>query len=132
MENLGGKITKARNDRGLSRRELLERAGLGSSPPSRLANYESGLREPTLADLERLAVAMGLTLFQLLEYGDPNGHVVLDPQRRGALAVWDRMDADEQRLWLQRGKKILESRDSDDGPGKPADGGRERLSGQKT
>lgn len=114
MKNVGEKIKKAREDRGLGRRELLERSGLGDSPPSRLANYESGLREPTLGDIEKLAAGMGLSLIQLLQYGDEAQLVVLSDSHRTLLGIWDNMEPEEQGLWLKRGQAILASRDAGD------------------
>lgn len=115
MKNIGEKIRKAREDRDLGRRELLERAGLGDSPPSRLANYESGLREPTLCDLERIARGLGLSLIALLQYGSEQPLVALDGDRRAVLNIWEKMEPEEQSLWLKRGNQILKSRGETEG-----------------
>lgn len=50
---LGPRIKQARKAAGLTQQQLAERCGW--DPPSRLANYEQGTREPSLADLRLIA-----------------------------------------------------------------------------
>jgi len=50
---LGERIKAARKAAGLTQAQLA--AACGWDPPSRLANYEQGIREPSLADLQLIA-----------------------------------------------------------------------------
>ncbi|HEY0860701.1 MAG TPA: helix-turn-helix transcriptional regulator [Pseudoxanthomonas sp.] len=50
---LGERIKAARKAAGLTQAQLA--AACGWDPPSRLANYEQGIREPSLADLQVIA-----------------------------------------------------------------------------
>lgn len=49
------RIRAARQSAGLTQRELAERAGMSSQ---QLSHYETGLTEPTLANLRRIAAAL--------------------------------------------------------------------------
>ncbi len=56
MKHLGPRIKSARESLGLSQQELSIRCGWDSQ--SRIGNYETGAREPSLQDLDRLAKAL--------------------------------------------------------------------------
>ncbi|SDF46196.1 XRE family transcriptional regulator [Phytopseudomonas seleniipraecipitans] len=63
METLGQRIKHLRKSRGLSQQALAEACGWSSQ--SRIGNYESDLREPSLADLLLLAPALGVSIAEL-------------------------------------------------------------------
>ncbi|SDI77125.1 Phage repressor protein C, contains Cro/C1-type HTH and peptisase s24 domains [Pseudomonas flavescens] len=63
METLGKRIKHLRKGMGLSQQALAEACGWSSQ--SRIGNYESDLREPSLADLLLLAPALGVSLAEL-------------------------------------------------------------------
>jgi len=60
METLGQRIRRLRNVKGISQKALAEACGWESQ--SRVGNYESGTRTPSLSDLVLLASALGVTL----------------------------------------------------------------------
>lgn len=60
METLGQRIKRLRNRKGISQQALAEACGWASQ--SRIGNYESGTRTPSLSDLRLLAPALGVTL----------------------------------------------------------------------
>lgn len=60
MEKLGQRIKRLRNAKGISQKALAEACGWESQ--SRVGNYESGTRTPSLSDLVLLASALGVTL----------------------------------------------------------------------
>ncbi|MCW2290522.1 phage repressor protein C with HTH and peptisase S24 domain [Pseudomonas sp. BIGb0408] len=63
METLGKRIKRLRKSTGLSQQLLAEACGWSSQ--SRIGNYESDLREPSLADLLLLAPALGVSIAEL-------------------------------------------------------------------
>jgi transcriptional regulator with XRE-family HTH domain len=86
---LGARIANARKSLNLTQERLA--AHLGYSSTSRLGNYESGNRIPSLADLTDIAKALGYTLDVLVEgdeilgeeraptiRGDIPGHIQID------------------------------------------------------
>ena len=60
--NFGPTVRAIRAARGLSQRELAERAGVSSAA---LGTYERGTRAPSLANAILLADALGVTLDQI-------------------------------------------------------------------
>lgn len=82
MNTLGKRIAHHRKAAGLSQAALASACGWKSQ--SRVGNYESGTREPTLADLEKIAAAVGVSVAQIT-YGEP-------PQRVAEPAVLGQAD----------------------------------------
>ncbi|WP_409289449.1 XRE family transcriptional regulator [Pseudomonas sp. KCJK8927] len=68
MNTLPQRIKQYRKAKGLSQQALAIACGWESQ--SRIGNYERGIREPNLADIERMAVALGVTLRDLLGDAD--------------------------------------------------------------
>lgn len=64
-QTLGKNIKKLREAKGLSQGELADMCGWGSGN-SRISQYESGAREPTLDVINRLADALGTTAISML------------------------------------------------------------------
>lgn len=61
---IGKQIRQAREGRGWSQPELARHCGWDSQ--SRISQYESNAREPKLADLQKIADALDLSLAELL------------------------------------------------------------------
>ncbi|MFE1816926.1 LexA family protein [Metapseudomonas otitidis] len=64
MSTLGQRIAELRKKNGMSQRALAAACGWGSQ--SRVGNYETDSREPSLDDIERMAKALGVTSAQLI------------------------------------------------------------------
>lgn len=71
METLGQRIKRLRNAKGISQKALAEVCGWESQ--SRIGNYESDTRTPSLADLLLLAPALGVTIADLAGGEDRSG-----------------------------------------------------------
>lgn len=76
MDTLGKRIARYRKAAGLSQASLAIACGWKSQ--SRVGNYESGTREPTLADLEKIASAVGVSVAHLT-YGEGDPHQPATP-----------------------------------------------------
>jgi len=63
--SFGERLRKARENAGLSQRELAQACGLGDAAQGRIGNYEGGLREPTLDVIDRMAVVLGVSAAEL-------------------------------------------------------------------
>jgi transcriptional regulator with XRE-family HTH domain len=63
-ESLGQRIKRFRKAAGISQAQLADACGWKSQ--SRVGNYESGTREPTLADIQTIASALGTSFTDLL------------------------------------------------------------------
>ena len=63
METLGQRIKRLRKSLGISQQALADACGWSSQ--SRIGNYESDLREPSLADLLLIAPALGVSIAEL-------------------------------------------------------------------
>jgi transcriptional regulator with XRE-family HTH domain len=67
--DIGDRIRLARQDQGLSQRQLADRAGLSLNG---VAIMERGLRvDPHLSTIAAIAIALGMSVAELLEYGGP-------------------------------------------------------------
>ncbi|WLH08305.1 XRE family transcriptional regulator [Pseudomonas lurida] len=65
MDTLGSRIQRLRKQKRLSQKKLAQACGWESQ--SRIGNYESGLRMPSIPDLQLLAPALGVSLSDLLD-----------------------------------------------------------------
>ncbi len=79
MDTLGQRIAYHRKAAKMSQAGLAKACGWSSQ--SRVGNYESGTREPTLADLEKIAGAVGVSV-AALAYGDSSA-TPPEPARHG-------------------------------------------------
>jgi transcriptional regulator with XRE-family HTH domain len=75
----GGLVLMAREEAGLSQRELAERAGVAQSE---IARIESGKREPSIPILQRILAGAGLELRFRLAPMDQHDHVLAKRQAR--------------------------------------------------
>ena len=62
-KRFGARVRELRHDQGLSQEALAERAGLDRTYVS---GVERGVRNPTLSTIERLALALGISLETLM------------------------------------------------------------------
>ena len=69
--NIGGRIKKIREEKGLTQEEVARRAGVTAVSISRWENKE---REPTFQNVERIAQALGVTMAEMVK----------EPQKPGA------------------------------------------------
>lgn len=69
MKTLAQRIKYFRKAKGLSQQSLATACGWESQ--SRIGNYESGIREPNLADIEKMATALNISLGELLQDSAP-------------------------------------------------------------
>ena len=76
---IGGRIRHLRGRRGLTLRQLSERTGLTESF---LSQVERDLTSPSIASLQRIANALGLTIGRLFEDVEAPGRVVRRHERR--------------------------------------------------
>jgi transcriptional regulator with XRE-family HTH domain len=68
VSEIGGKLAKARAERGWSLQQLATRAGLS---PAAVHKIEKGGITPTIATLMKLAAALGKTVSYFIEESDP-------------------------------------------------------------
>lgn len=73
-ESLGQRIKRFRKAAGISQAQLADACGWKSQ--SRVGNYESGTREPTLADIQTIASALGANFTDLLPVHNEGVHRV--------------------------------------------------------
>lgn len=68
--NFPENIKKARKAARLSQTELALACGWIESPQARISNYENGRREPSLNDLNKIALATGTQITELIQEGN--------------------------------------------------------------
>nr|WP_294864371.1 S24 family peptidase [uncultured Pseudogulbenkiania sp.] len=71
MLKLGKRLKELRVEKGISQPDLAKLCGWDSQ--SRISQYETDKREPSLSDMEKLAAALGTTVKTLLFDDDTNG-----------------------------------------------------------
>lgn len=91
MKNILATITDCRKARGWTEYQLAERSGL---PQSTISSWYRKNMMPTVASLEKICDAFGMTLSQLFAEGDEP--VALTPSQRRLLESWSRLDEDKQ------------------------------------
>jgi len=85
------RILKLRNDRGWTEYRLSEESGIAQSTIS--SWYKKGMN-PTIASLESICAAFGITLSQFFAEGESS--VVLTPEQKEMLSKWSGL-TDEQK-----------------------------------
>ena len=79
-------IKRLRESKGLTQAELARRCGYpGADPQSRISHYERGYRQPSVQELQQIAIALGIEASELLDGASPGGAgsdktSVLDPE----------------------------------------------------
>ncbi len=69
MNTLGERIRALREARDMTQSDLAKRCGWDSAGQARIGNYEKNRREPNLADLRKIAQALGVSLMDLVNEG---------------------------------------------------------------
>lgn len=96
MKDILKTITEYRIERGWTEYHLSERSEL---PQSTISSWYRKGTVPTLASLEKICTAFGVTLSQILaENGDP---VTLTTEQRELLERWTRLTPEQQEVIFQ-------------------------------
>ena len=64
--DIGRRIKKFRQERGMNQAELGKRCGYGSDSQSRISHYERGIRGVSAQELEVFAKALGVSAHEIL------------------------------------------------------------------
>ena len=91
MKDILSTITKYRNDRNWTEYQLAERSGL---PQSTISSWYRKNMTPTVASLEKICDAFGITLSQLFAEGDAS--VTLTASQRKLLESWSKLNDEQQ------------------------------------
>ena len=84
-------ISKHREERGWSEYQLAERSGL---PQSTISSWYKKNMTPSLASMEKICDAFGITLSQLFAESDDS--IALTPSQRAMLDRWNCLTAEQQ------------------------------------
>ena len=87
-QQVGDLLREARARQGLSVRALAARAGCS---PSFISQVENGQTSPSIASLERLVQALGLTLGDFFRAARPPATVVRSHERASLTTVWSQV-----------------------------------------
>ena len=91
MKDILSMITQYREDRGWTEYQLAERAGL---PQSTISSWYRKKMIPTVASLEKICHAFGITLSQL--FAENEEAVTLTDNQQKLLQRWDRLTKEQQ------------------------------------
>lgn len=92
MKDILSMITEYREDRGWTEYQLAERAGL---PQSTISSWYRKSMVPTVASLEKICQAFGITLSQL--FAENEEAVTLTDSQRILLQRWSRLNKEQQK-----------------------------------
>ena len=95
MKEILAAIARLKDERGWSEYQLAERAGL---PQSTISSWYCKNASPSVASLEKICKAFGITLSQL--FADSGEPVTLTESQRLLLDRWTRLDEDQQNALL--------------------------------
>ena len=90
MKDILGEITQYREERGWSEYQLAEKSGL---PQSTISSWYRKNMMPTVASLEKICDAFGITLSQLFAQDDT---VSLTASQRKLLQAWAKLNEEQQ------------------------------------
>ena len=90
MKDILSVITQYREDRGWSEYQLAEKSGL---PQSTISSWYRKNMMPTVASLEKICSAFGITLSQLFAQDDA---VSLTASQRRLLEAWAKLNKEQQ------------------------------------
>jgi phage repressor protein C with HTH and peptisase S24 domain len=103
MNTLSTRIKKLRKAKGLSQQELAYACGWESQ--SRIGNYERGIREPSLQDLQKLSHALGVSFTDLVAGHDRFNSNVVSGSEAG-----DVIEGTEERMESSRARRAKDGR----------------------
>ena len=92
MKDILSMITEYREDRGWTEYQLAERAGL---PQSTISSWYRKSMVPTVASLEKICQAFGITLSQL--FAENEEAVTLTDSQQILLQRWSRLSKEQQK-----------------------------------
>ena len=95
MKDILSTITKYRNDRRWTEYQLAERAGL---PQSTISSWYRKNLQPSVASLDKICKAFGITLAQL--FSEDETTVCLTPNQNELLALWATLREDQKKAIL--------------------------------
>lgn len=100
-EEIGRRMQRAREEAGLTQDELASRLGLTQAA---LSNYELGKRRLHLANLDKIAKALGKTIGYFIEEPnpapDPGEEARLDESISEMISLWYDMSEEERQYLL--------------------------------
>ena len=96
MKDILSTISKYREDRGWTEYQLAEHSGL---PQSTISSWYRKNITPTVASLDKICAAFGITLSQLFSEGDDA--VSLTPRQRQLIDRWSQLREDQQEVVFQ-------------------------------
>lgn len=91
MKNILTTITELREERGWTEAVLSEQSGL---PQSTISSWYRKNSSPTVASLEKVCKAYGITLSQL--FADANQPLILTDSQKKMLESWSRLTLEQQ------------------------------------
>lgn len=91
MKDILSTITAYREERGWTEYQLAERSSL---PQSTISSWYRKSMVPTVASLEKICTAFGITLSQLFSEGD--SPVALTASQKKLLEAWAKLTPDQQ------------------------------------
>src|ERR1700758_3301902 len=83
-QNLGELLRKLREERGVSLRSLAEESGFSASF---LSQVENGQASPSISSMERIAAALGITLWQFFQAAEGKRANVVRSSDRSRLSL---------------------------------------------
>lgn len=95
MIDVLNKITLYRKERGWTEYELAKRSDL---PQSTISSWYRKNMQPSLASLDKIAQAFGLTLSQMLSEED---NLIASPEEKAMLHEWNRLEPAQKEYLLK-------------------------------
>lgn len=95
MKDILSTITKYRNDRNWTEYQLAERAGL---PQSTISSWYRKNLQPSVASLDKICSAFGITLAQL--FSEDETTVCLTREQTNLLSHWAKLREDQKKAVL--------------------------------
>ena len=89
------KIALYRKERGWTEYELAKRSNL---PQSTISSWYRKNMQPSLASLDKIAQAFGLTLSQMLSEED---NIIASPEEKSLLHEWNRLEPQQKKYLLE-------------------------------
>ena len=94
MVDVLDKIRKYRNERGWTEYELAQRSGL---PQSTISSWYRKKMLPSIASLDKIACAFGLTLAQIFSEEE---YLIATEEQKALLHEWDRLEPKQKQHLL--------------------------------
>ena len=113
MPNLGDAIRNARQQCGMTQEELAAKL---DTTKSAISKYELGKREPSLEQLRKIAIAIGVTISDLVDHeywsrvpkAELQAAFSDNPRRDLLLAIFDQLNEEGQSKAVERVEELTE------------------------